>query len=63
MTKNNFITLAAALKATKPTNDAAMLEQWCNTAMAITEVCASLNPAFSKGKFLAACGVPNIMDK
>jgi hypothetical protein len=62
MTKNNFTALAAALKATKPTGDAGWLEQWNNDVIVVMNICTVMNPRFNKGKFIAACGVPNILD-
>ena len=74
MTKKDYTALAAALKATKPvyTGDKFHMDyayhgiayqQWVDDVTAITEVCAVGNTSFSRGKFIAACGVPNILDK
>lgn len=65
MTKQHFKALANALKATKPPryDGSAQSMQWRDCVIAVTEVCASFNTAFKKGKFLAACGLPNILDK
>jgi hypothetical protein len=67
MTKNNFAALAAALKAQKPDGTKSMeqaaYQQWTHDVIAVMHVCTNMNPRFSKGKFLAACGIPNILDK
>ena len=60
MTKKDFIAFAAVLKANKPT-DAKQYLLWRDIVLGITHVCADSNGAFHRGKFLAACGVPNIL--
>ena len=63
MTKNNFIALAAALRAVKPNPfQTARYEQWTADVCAIIDVCAKMNPRFNRGRFMAACDVPNILD-
>jgi len=74
MTKKDYTALALALKAAMPRyagdKDHAHYAQhcdeygqWCRDVNAVLVVCAKDNPAFSKGRFIAACGVPNILDK
>jgi len=73
VTKQDYIALAAALKAQMPTYTGDkhhadygvhgfVYHQWTCDVRAITEVLANGNPKFSKGKFIAACGIPNILD-
>jgi hypothetical protein len=73
MTKQDYIALAAVLNTAKPvfTGDKDSMEymyyefchqQWVSDVRAITEACAKGNPKFNKGKFIAACGIPNILD-
>ena len=72
MTKKDFIAFAAALKATMPvyTGDHGHADyayhceeyaQWKQDVIAVLEVCAKSNPAFDKGRFIEACGIPNII--
>jgi hypothetical protein len=62
MTKKDYVALAAALKATKPPSnaDAYAQQQWRDCVQAVFEVCVKDNPDFHRGKFLTACGIPNI---
>ena len=69
MTKKDYIALAAALKAVKPTytphddtpdHGALAYHQWVRDVTAVMDVCVTDNRDFHKGKFMTACGVPNI---
>lgn len=62
MTKKDYLALAAAFKTTKPPKnaDAYAQQQWRDCVLAVIEMCARDNPNFHRGKFVAACGVPNI---
>lgn len=62
MTKKHFNAFATALKAAQPNVfQTARYEQWRDDVIAVLEVCAKSNPNFDKGRFLAACGIPNII--
>ena len=63
MTKKHFNAFAAALKATKPPSnaDAYAQQQWRDDVIAVLEVCVKSNPSFNRGRFIEACGVPNII--
>lgn len=74
MTKRDFIAFAAKLKACMPVYEGDkdnidylyhgfQYSQWVQCVRAVLEVCEASNPKFSKGKFIAACGVPNLLDK
>jgi len=74
MTKKDYIALALALKAKKPvyagdmkhmdyTYHSEAYGMWKDCVIAVVEALAADNPKFSKGKFVAACGVPNALDK
>ena len=69
ITQKDFIALAKQLKAIKPTytpNDdpedhgAIRYQMWTECVIAVMNVCIEDNPKFHKGKFMTACGVPNI---
>ena len=62
MTKKDYIALATALEAVKPDplDHTLASRKWGECVNAILEVCARDNPAFHRGRFLDACGVPNI---
>jgi hypothetical protein len=62
VTKKDFEALAAALKQQKPSDNRAYVT-WRNCVIAIMDVCSRGNPEFSQGKFISACGVPNILQK
>ena len=66
MTKTNFIALAAALKRTMPVRGyhawyEIAYEQWRDDVIAVIGVLEQVNPRFRKDKFIAACGVPNLI--
>jgi len=74
MTKKDYEALASAFIRTKPLFIGDMESQaylhhsfeygmWKDCVIAVVEALAADNPKFSKGKFIAACGVPNILDK
>ena len=71
MTQKDFKALAAALKETMPvyTGDKGHADyayhceeygQWKQDVVAVLMACEDTNPKFHKGKFIAACGIPNI---
>ena len=71
MTQKDFIALAAALKRTMPvyTGDKGhadygihgfVYDQWRDDVMAVIGVLTQANPRFHRGRFIAACGIPNI---
>ena len=62
MTQKDFIALAAVLKAHKP-NDSKQYLLWRDIVLGIVRVCETTNPKFHRGKFIAACGIPNILMK
>jgi hypothetical protein len=74
VTKKDYEALASVFIRTKPIfigdmNSAEYryhsLEygQWKQDVCAVIDVCAHASPKFIKGKFIAACGLPNILDK
>ena len=71
MTKKDFGALASAFIRTKPLfigdmDSMAFLHHsleynmWKDCVIAVMEACIADNPKFDKGKFMTACGVPNI---
>ena len=65
MTKKDYIALAMALKTAKPIKPDAPKKygpyaQWTDCVYVVMQACQNDNPAFHRGKFLTACGVPNI---
>ena len=63
MNKKDYIVLAAALAAIRPTlltSDASEIEigktiAWQASCLAVANVCADLSPRFDRAQFLAAC--------
>ena len=66
MTKKDYIALAAALKAQRPTGDTELAyisrHQWYHDVMAVMEVLRADNPKFNRNTFTTACGITNVMD-
>lgn len=66
MTKKHFNAFAAALKATMPVYTGSHCKeyaQWRQDVIAVLEVCEKSNPSFNRGRFIAACGIPNVIMK
>ena len=72
MTKKDYEALASAFIRTKPLfiGDMDSMEylhhsleygQWKQDVVAVIQALAADNPRFHKGKFMAACGVPNLV--
>jgi hypothetical protein len=56
MSKKHFIALAQALSFERPSKDDTLLwPQWKIDVLAVSDVCAHFNPAFDRGRFIAAC--------
>jgi hypothetical protein len=59
--KKDYTAIAAVLKAHKPDPRAADFDgYWNHLVSALMDVFVADNSKFHRGKFLAACGVPNI---
>ena len=58
MTEKDYIAIAAALSATRPTLDNTLREisQWTRTRDALADVLADDNPRFDRDQFEHACG-------
>lgn len=66
MTKQHFAALALMLKGVMPVRGyhpfyEIAYDQWKQDVNAVMIVCAADNPKFHKGKFMQACGIPNLM--
>lgn len=58
LTKMHFEAIAETLKESKPDLTwLAEFDQWKRDCNAMADVCYAFNPAFSRSRFLEACGV------
>lgn len=60
MSKKDYIALAAALAAVRPTSLTTEIEigetiAWQAAALAVANACSELSPRFDRAQFLAAC--------
>jgi hypothetical protein len=61
VTKKDFNELAQQLAIVKPSDkDSIAFAQWCKCVYSVMLACKATSANFDRGRFLTACGVPNI---